>query len=896
MITASIASVLTVNSFFMQFIANLLSADFRSVNQTHFIFKLNLLFSLLIFLLLLLLSNFNQFKKLFMKKIFILSLCFLCFVCSTIYAQYIPSAGAADIIQSLKKLNTLGTVLYVAAHPDDENTRLLGYMSKEKNVRTGYISMTRGDGGQNLIGKEQGELLGLIRTQELLAARRTDGAEQFFTRANDFGYSKNPEETMQFWNKDSILGDLVWTIRKFKPDVIINRFPTTGEGGHGHHTASAILAVEAFTAAADPKQFPEQLAYTEVWQPRRLFFNAFNFGGANTTSPDQLKLDVGVFNPVLGNGYGEIAAESRSFHKSQGFGSSRGRGSNNEFFKQLKGDSVSSELFEKIDLTWTRLPGAERIKTQAELCLKKFDPLNPVLLVPDLVSLYGLIWNLSETSADVKYWKNIKLKETEALIIACSGLWVEAVATDFSGVPGNKIMMNLQVIKRNEIPVSLNKISFFEQTDTVTNLNLKFNELYSFNHSEIIPQTMDYSSPYWLNEKHDAGRYHVGNRQLIGQPENTLAPYVVFDLEIAGLKLRIAKPLIYKYTDPVKGEIYRIFELLPPVTVNINEKILVYADTAPKQVRFVIKANTNSVKGKLQVDVPVRWSLRLNTADFELKNKGDEITLEGTLFPLNGSLSGPMHASVLIDSKLYTKSIQRIEYDHIPYQFVLKDASIKILQLNLKMGKTSIGYIPGAGDEIPTCLEQIGYKVTILTDDLLASQDLTAYNAIITGIRAYNTNEKLQIYYTKLMDYVNKGGNLIVQYNTNSRFGPVPPKVGPFPFTISRDRVTDENAAVKIVQQDHLVFNAPNKIDEKDFEGWVQERGIYFATECDSAYQQLLAMHDPGEKDVKGSLIIAKYGKGNFVYTGLAFFRQLPAGVPGAYRLFTNLISISANP
>ncbi|HSH65174.1 MAG TPA: PIG-L family deacetylase, partial [Bacteroidia bacterium] len=399
-----------------------------------------------------------------MKKLFLLFASFILF--SQLFAQGIAELPSSEIVLQLKKLNTIGSVLYIAAHPDDENTRLLGYLAKERKLRTGYLSLTRGDGGQNLIGKEQGEALGLIRTQELLAARRTDGAEQFFTRANDFGYSKNPEETLSIWNKDSVLADVVWTIRRFKPDVIICRFPTTGEGGHGHHTASAILAMEAFDAAADSTKFPSQLKYTEPWQARRIFWNTFNFGGTNTTAPDQLKIDVGAFNPLLGKSFGEIAAESRSMHKSQGFGSGKQRGSNIEYFKFLKGDEPKSDVFDNLNLSWTRFTSTEKLNALITNCIQQFDVQAPEKAIPDLTQIYITLKNITTTDPTLRYWKVQKLKEAEQLLLSCAGLWMEASTGDYIGVPGNEVLINTQIIARNNVQVQLNKITFLSQTDT----------------------------------------------------------------------------------------------------------------------------------------------------------------------------------------------------------------------------------------------------------------------------------------------------------------------------------------------------------------------------------------------------------------------------------------------
>jgi LmbE family N-acetylglucosaminyl deacetylase len=812
---------------------------------------------------------------------------------SSTYSQNNTSSAPGDIIEGIEKLEVVGSVLYIAAHPDDENTRLLAYLASEKKMRTAYLSLTRGDGGQNLIGKEQGDPLGLIRTQELLAARRMDGAEQFFTRANDFGYSKNPEETFSIWNKDSILADVVWTIRNFRPDVIICRFPTTGEGGHGHHTASAILAQEAFDAAADPNRFPWQLAHTTVWKAKRLYWNTFNFGGTNTTAPDQLKIDVGVYNPLLGKSYGEIAAESRSNHKSQGFGSARSRGSGIEYFKLIKGEGGATDLLEGVDISWKRFDGMMEIQHLADSCKKMFVPSNPATILPLLVKLYALL-DKNYPSEQAR-WAEIKRKETEDLILKCAGLWIEVDATDYSTVPGAIVNLNVQLVKRNACDVRLDKISYWTGPDTTQPFPLKTNELISIKHNEPVMSNQPWSDPYWLREKHSVSVFNITNPLLIGKPENDPALHVLFQLTIAGILITVERPVVYKYTDPVKGEVYRPFEVLPPATVNIAEKMYVFSDASARTLDFVIHANMDGTAGTLQLKAPEGWIVTLKNADFHLDKKGDETILQASISPAKTGKNGTLSAALLIKNNTYNKSIRRIEYDHIPYQFILSDAEAGLVNINLKKTGTNIAYIPGAGDDIPACLKQIGYNVTILTDEMLKTENLSRYQAILTGVRAYNTTERLQLYYPKLMQYIQNGGNLIVQYNTNSRIGPVVAKIGPYPFTISRDRVTDEHAEIQMLLPQHPAFNIPNKIGPDDFEGWIQERGIYFAGEMDAHYKGLLSMHDPGEKASEGSLIVTPYGKGNFVYTGLVFFRELPAGVPGAYRLLVNLLSLPPN-
>ncbi len=826
-----------------------------------------------------------------MKRI--LSLFFAAMAFSQSIAQT-PTVSSADILQKLKKLNTVGSVLYIAAHPDDENTRLLPYLTYERKLRTGYLSLTRGDGGQNLIGKEQGEPLGLIRTEELLAARRIDGAEQFFTRANDFGFSKNPDETFSIWNKDSILADMVWVVRTFKPDVIITRFPTTGEGGHGHHTASAILAVEAFTAAGDPSRFPEQLKYTQVWQAKRIFWNTFSFGTVNTTSESQIKIDIGGFNPLLGKSYGELSSENRSMHKSQGFGTAKTRGQTIEYFKQLGGDSAKKDIFDNIDITWNRFAATAKFSKTIEKICTKLDPQHPDLILPDLVAFYKQVKMLDETDPTLLFWKKYALKETEDLLLACSGLWMEAYATDYIAIPGNDFTTTVQIINRNNNIVKLNEIRYTNQ-DTTVSLQLKPNELYTFKHISKLPQNFPYSNPYWLNQKHTPGLYTVTDPLLIGKPENDAAATVRFTVTIQDLALSVIKPIVYKYTDPVKGEIYRPLEILPPATVNVAERVYVFNDTLPKNISFVVKANTPNISGSLGWKLPQGWKATAANTSFKLNAKGDEALITLSVHPTSNSLNGKISAYILVNNDTIRKGITRIEYDHIPYQFILSDAEASIVHINLQTAGKNIGYIPGAGDDVVACLKQVGYNVTILADDLLDKGKLTEYDAIVAGIRAYNTNDRLQVYYPLLMNYVEQGGNLIVQYNTNNRIGPVLAKIGPYPFTISRDRVTNENAEVRILNASHAAFHYPNEIKPSDFDNWVQERGIYFASDIDKHYESLLSLNDPNEKPNDGSLIVAKYGKGNFVYTGLAFFRELPAGVPGSYRLFVNLLSIPKN-
>lgn len=831
-------------------------------------------------------------------KFFVTTLAFLCF--QLIQAQSTDVWSSSKIQLEIQKLNTVGSVLYIAAHPDDENTRLLAYLVNERHLRTGYLSLTRGDGGQNLIGKEQGEALGLTRTHELLAARKIDGAEQFFTRANDFGFSKSPEETLKLWDKEQVLSDVVLTIRRFKPDVIICRFPTTGEGGHGHHTASAILAMEAFDAAADPTKFPEQLGEVQAWQAKRIFWNTFNFGGNNTTSEDQLKIDVGGYNPLLGLSYGEIAAMSRTMHKSQGFGTAMQRGENLEYFKFLKGDKMPKlDILEEIQTTWSRFPKTEEVQKLILDVIQNFNPQNPEKSLDKLAEIYRAIEKLDDKNTEVSHWKKLKLEACKNLMIACSGLWLEARTDNFYVVAGEKISVTIDVLLRNSCDVHLKDIYYY-YLDVNEGLGFRLNKESTISNPLVVNQMKTerikdiesfpypYNDPYWLQNPYTNTMYVVDKQELIGLPINPIREKVTFHVVIAGIDLSIEKPIVYKYTDPVKGEIYRPLEVLPPATVNISDKVLFFNELKPKEVSFVVKANQDNFKGKININVPFGWSVSMLDSVVTMAKKGEERLIKATITPNSSAINGQL--SVSVGGNI--KSITRIEYDHIPYQFFLSDATAKLVFADLKRTTQKIGYIAGAGDEIVACLEQIGYDVTLLTDELLEKEDLSVYASIVTGVRAYNVNKRMPMYYDKLMKYVENGGNLIVQYNTNNRLAPLKDNIGPFPFTISTNRVTDETAKVTFSNPKHAVLNYPNKITEQDFDGWIQERGVYFATDIDKNYETIFTMNDPSEKSQNGSLIIGQYGKGNFVYTGLVFFRELPAGISGAYRLFVNLLEL----
>lgn len=804
-----------------------------------------------------------------------------------VWAQPSPVMNAADIKLRLKKLDTLGSVLYIAAHPDDENTRLLGYLAREKMYRTGYLSLTRGDGGQNLIGNEQGELLGLIRTQELLAARRVDGAEQFFTRALDFGFSKNPAETFTIWEKDKILGDVVWMIRKFQPDVIVCRFPADSRAGHGHHTASAMLAAEAYEAAADPKKYPEQLKTLSTWKAKRLLWNTFNFGGVNTTSNDQFKLDVGTYNYLLGKGFGEIAAESRSQHKSQGFGVAAARGSSNEFFTTIKGETPQYSLLDGVNTSWDRVKGGKAIGEMVDKAIAAYNIEDPSASVPALLAIRKAITALPEG-----YWRTQKLQETEQLVLACAAVWMEAYSAAQVVVPGQTLQGSVQMICNSKIPVSVQELNFAGENIALENNQLQYNQLRTFPQRLTVPENTVESQPYWLRKPHPIGIYTIEDPSLVGYPENKPALQAVAKLKIGGETFTVTRPLQYKFTDAVKGELYEPLVIAPPVVANLNSSVFIFTATTEQPVTVKLRAMGDPAEGTVSLQLPTGFTSKEASIPYKLNAKGDEETIVFHISPVKISATNRTDTFRVVvnhNGKDYKQSHRLINYDHIPDINLFPDAAARLVTVDLKHNGKKIGYIAGAGDMVAASLQQVGYQVTQLDEKDIMGGNLQQYDAIITGVRVYNINSRIKYWQPRLMDYVKNGGTFLVQYNVNNPL--MVTDIGPYPFTLTRDRVTDENAEVSLLNPADEVLNYPNKITKQDFDGWVQERGLYFTQMADPAYRKVLAIHDKGEESLQGSTLVANYGKGRYVYTSLSFFRQLPAGVPGAYRLFVNLIS-----
>jgi len=796
--------------------------------------------------------------------------------------------SGSEIYKQLKKINTLSSVLYVAAHPDDENTRLISLFSNQYSARTAYLSMTRGDGGQNLIGTELRESLGIIRTQELLEARKLDGGQQFFTTANDFGYSKHPDETLSIWNKQSILSEIVYRIRAFKPDIIIHRFDHRTPGSsHGHHTSSAILSQEAFHLANNPKAFPEQLNYVSLWQPKRQFYNTswWSYGSKEKfEKADKSNMIILESNPIdyiLGRFNSEIASKSRSQHKSQGFGSAPELGNQNEYLELINGIKLEgNNPFDGIETKWSRIDEGTEIGLLIEKTIQDFDLEKPYESTHQLLDIYEKIKSLKD-----KHWREIKSKEIELLIMNCLGLRLQFNTNQPTGVKKTLLETKLEVVNPSPLKISIVKID----GDVSLNENQIINQniLWYKNKNIVLPEKI--TSPYWLLENGDIGNYKVSDEKLKGLSETPNPIIANFTLNIEGSIITFPIPLTYRASDRVSGEIVENFQLLPKITTKLNESVLVFNDDFPKQVRIQVQANTQNVSGSVKLLTPEDWKVIPDSQKFNIIQAGVSKEFIFEVTPPKDNTTALFSSLVIDQENSYAMKLETIKYPHISKQYLVSPNSSKAVKIDLKSSVKHIAYLKGAGDKVAESLRNIGIKVTEFEIDELRLENLIPFPTLVVGIRAFNIHKDLSFKNKILWEYVAQGGTVIVQYNTSR--GLDSSITGPYPISFSRDRVTNEFAEVTFLLPHHKILNFPNKITQKDFDGWVQERGLYFSNNWDKNYKAILSMNDIGESSKKGSLLVTDYGKGKFIFTGLSFFRELPEGVPGAYRLFANLIS-----
>jgi LmbE family N-acetylglucosaminyl deacetylase len=790
----------------------------------------------------------------------------------------------------------------IAAHPDDENTALLAYFARGCKLRTGYLSLTRGEGGQNLIGTEQGDELGILRTQELLAARRIDGAEQFFTRAIDFGFTKTPQEAFEKWGHEKILSDVVWIIRRFQPDVIVLRFTGTARDGHGQHQASAVLGKEAFSAAADRKRFPEQLRWVQPWHAKRVVWNAFAFTKEQEAElakvPNKMMVDPGEYDPVLGHSYAEIAGMSRSMHRSQGMGAAERPGSAKNYLVMVAGEPATHGIFDGIDLTWNRIPGGSAVGQILKEAAASFDADHPAKIVPLLQRAKKLLAELHQPVVDLK---RRQLDETIAL---CSGLWLDATADKYGVVPGGELKFRVTALSRERVATQVESVNV-DGIATATAKDgdssaLPFNEPKIFSLGVTIPGTEPFSQPYWLREPKQGETYTVADQLLIGLPENPPLFQAHFHLRIESQDVEVNRPVLYRYIERAQGELTRPVVVEPPVALQWTQTALLFPTATARSVELQVKTNVPNASGALRIQAPAGWTVTPAAQDFRLSEAGLEASWSFRVTPPSGDDKAVLQASATVGNRTISVGMETISYPHIPTQVLFPPVKTELVRADVQLLAKTIGYVMGAGDEVPEALRQLGADVVLLSPSDLAHGNLERFDAIVTGVRAYNTRQDLRANEERLLEYVKGGGTLVVQYNFPALGGPgadpnaVDPnlaRIGPYPITEGLDRVTVEDAPVHLPNPSSPLLHKPNEITPSDFAGWIQERGLYFASKWDSHYQPLFEAHDPGEKPLLGGTLYTRYGKGAYVFTAFSWFRELPAGVPGAFRIFANLLS-----
>jgi LmbE family N-acetylglucosaminyl deacetylase len=816
-----------------------------------------------------------------------MSACFFAGLAGGSRAAEPPTAPA--ILQELRSFREMGSVLYIAAHPDDENTLLIAYLARGRDYRTAYLSLTRGDGGQNVLGPEFGEKLGVARTQELLAARRLDGGRQFFTRAIDFGFSKDYRETLNIWDRQQVLSDIVRVIREFRPDVLITRFSPVPGGTHGHHTASTVLALEAFKLAGDPKAFPEQLDKLTPWQPKRILWNG---RGGGETNADVLRMEISGNDPVLGISFGELAGRSRAMHKTQGFGNfsggGGGGGARTETFQLLDGAPATNDILDGIDTTWTRVPGGEEIGKLADEAIAEFNPQNPATSVPALLTLHGKLAALPTTDSVVAE----KRAQLDHILQACLGLQVETIIPQAEVVPGEALKMRHIASVRSEIPVRWVAVRYPGiKRELGGAILLNTNQPTIRDTTQMLPASAPLSQPYWLREEGAPGMFRVDDASLIGRPENPSAFPIEQIFEVGGQTLVVPDEPMQVTTNAAKAEVRRKLDTIPPASLNFVSDVELFSPGNSRSVEVEIVAARAGVAGALQLDAPAGWKVAPAKQPFHLATVGERTRLKFTVTAPKQLTNATIIADAEIGGAHYRNQREEIRYSHIPLQLLQPLASVNAVSLDLAIRGKKVGYLPGAGDSVAENLKQMGYEVTSLTGADLTTNQLAEFDAVVIGIRAFNTRTDLVEHLPALFAFVEAGGNVVEQYNrpgNDLKTG----QLAPYSLRLSGDRVTDENAAVTFLAPEHPVLNTPNKITSADFTGWVQERGIYFPNQWDEHFTPILACNDASESPLKGGLLVAQYGKGYFVYTSLVFFRQLPAGVPGAYRLFANLVSL----
>lgn len=802
---------------------------------------------------------------------------------------YVPDA--TSLHEELARYASGTRVMYVAAHPDDEHTELLSYLASGRHAQVVYLSLTRGDGGQNRIGAEVGPALGVLRTQELLSARRIDGAEQLFTRALDFGYSKSAEETLEIWDDAAVLEDVVYAIRAFRPHVIITRFPETGDT-HGHHLASARLARRAFAAAADPSV---QVMGLPPWQALRLAHDVPQFMAGAGPVEGALGVPIAGFDAWRGRSFGEIAALSRSQHRSQGFGTVSERAAVSAQFVPIGGTAAQTDLLEGIQGSWSELEGGERLGRMALAASDAFDPSHPEASVAALVEVRRALSAMSASAL-----RDELMSEADALIVACAGFFVDVRSASAAVRPGTDVTLEVELLRRTALPVRIESLTVDVRASGARSrvaalaapIELEQGVIAAPPLAGHIPSDAAPSVLPWLAAPPERGHYLAeGLDRIAPWPAASLGADIV--VNIAGISIPLRRAVRNVHADPVLGERAREVEVLPAIVLDASRPVSLAAPGGTTSVELTAHGAPGTYEVALEAAsgwtlTPEQASITIGesgTADVSFMATAGEGAAPITIRPtwrVTGGTFAPALAATLLD------------YPHVPACTVLLPSAVRLVPVALRSlagERWRVGYVEGTGDAVAASLSSAGMDVTTL--DLPAlSGDLSRFDAIVIGPRAYNATPALFTAHDALMSYADAGGTVIVQYQTVNRLETLSGPIGPAPLRIDRTRVTDEDAAVELLAADHRALTTPNAIGPADFEGWVQERGLYFGQEWDAAYTPLLRMHDPGEAPADGSLLVAAHGQGHVVYTALSFFRQLPAGTPGAYRLFENLIAL----
>ena len=799
----------------------------------------------------------------------------LLFTSKGIFAQKPQTPTPSEIYFKMEQLNVLASALYIAAHPDDENTRLITYLTHHEKAYTNYLSLTRGNGGQNLISNELGTDLGVIRTNELWNARSIDGGRQFFSTANDFGFSKHPKEAFEKWDKDLLLKQVVYMIRKEQPDVIINRFDHRTEGTtHGHHTASAQLSKLAFGLANSASYKALTTESAAPWQPKRLFFNVswFFFGSKKAfDAADKSKyvpLNIGTFYTQLGKNNQEIASLSRSQHQSQGFGDISSRGEEIDYVELVDGTPINtSNLFEGIDTSWGRISGGKDIQPLVTKLIDQYDFKNPSASLDLLVQIYSKVKELPEG-----IWKERKLSELKELIKDCSGLFLDLTSDTAFTSPGNEVQIKLEVANRSTHPVVLKDVKIQNQK-TLISQDLSEQEVF-YDYYPVRFTETDLTNFTFLNNFEDfKSQFSTDKNNEIG-------------IEINGVYISYPVNIQYHYKDVVKGEIYQKFHVIPEVSVKFAQPTYISSSNQQQETKLLLD-NYTAQKQTGTLSVLDERKTKVFSRDVTLDENE-----KNTAVSIPQKLGNGIYTAVFENTESkFSNEIKWIDYTHIPLNYYLRNTATKIVSFDKKMLKKHlIGYIAGAGDEIPQTLRDLGYEVQFINMETAVSSDLEKFETIIVGIRAFNTEKSLATKNHVLFDYVKNGGVVITQYQTNTNLQTE--NIAPYKIKIDKTRITDENAVVRFINPKAAVLNYPFKITQENFKDWVQEQGLYYADEYADEFKPLLTSHDFDEKDTDGALLIAKYGKGYYIYSGLSFFRQLPVGNTGALELFVNLIEL----